>query len=77
MPSSVINDGTPTSDPAAALHWAAVALGLAEARAQQGNPLTAEEHGHFTEYQAAAHNHGFTDKQIRCYLDALRPAATR
>ncbi|MEV5347166.1 hypothetical protein [Streptomyces achromogenes] len=77
MPASVINDGTPTNDPAAALHWAAVALGLAEAREQQGAPLTADERGHFNEYQAAAHHHGFTDAQIRCYLNELRPAVSR
>ena len=78
QPTPTPNDGTPTNDPAAALHWAAVALGLAEAREQQGNPLTDEERGHFNDYQAAAHKHGFTDEQIRCYLDnELRPAVAR
>ncbi|GHH30135.1 hypothetical protein [Streptomyces rubradiris] len=76
QPSS-INDGTPTRDHAAALHWAAVALGLAEARAQQGNPLTDDERTAFDRYQAAAHGHGFSNEQIRCYLDTLRPAVTR
>lgn len=72
------SDGTPTTDPAAALHWAAVALGLAEARTEQGNPLTDEERGHFDRYQAAAHNHGYSDEQIRCYLDnELRPAVAQ
>jgi hypothetical protein len=72
------SDGTPTNDPAAALHWAAAAIGLAEARTQQGNPLTDTERTAFDRYQAAAHHHGYTDAQIRCYLDnELRPAVTQ
>lgn len=69
MPASALNDGTPTNDPAAALHWAAVAIGLAEARTEQGNPLTDAERVNFDRYQAAAHSHGFTDAQIRDYLN--------
>lgn len=42
-PTPTPDDGTPTNDPAAALHWAAVAIGLAEAREQQGHFLTADE----------------------------------
>jgi hypothetical protein len=69
--------GTPTDDPAAALHWAAAAIGLAEARAQQGHPLTDDERVTYDRYQAAAHGHGFTEQQVRDYLnDTLRPAVT-
>lgn len=77
-PTPTPNDGTPTNDPAAALHWAAVALGLAEAREQQGVPLTAQERGDLDDYQNAARAHGHSDEQIRCYLNSeLRPAATQ
>lgn len=68
-------DGTPTQDPAAALHFAAVAIGLAEARETQGHYLTTEEQAVFHRYQNAARSHGFTEQQVRCYLDTeLRPA---
>ena len=77
QPTPTPDDGTPTNDPAAALHWAAAALGLAEARTQQGHPLTDTERATFDRYQQAAHAHGFTDEQIRCYLNSeLRPAVT-
>ncbi|NUO43673.1 MAG: hypothetical protein HOV82_16745 [Streptomyces sp.] len=77
QPSPAPNDGTPTNDPAAALHWAAVAIGLAEAREEQGHPLTDQERAAFDRYQDAAHAHGLTEKQVRCYLDSeLRPAVT-
>ncbi|MFJ4624255.1 hypothetical protein [Streptomyces sp. NPDC088812] len=65
------NDGTPTTDPAAALHWAAVAHGLAETRTLQGNPLTADERVDYDRYQNAAHAHGFTDEQIRDHMQTL------
>lgn len=69
-PTPTPDDGTPSNDPAAALHWAAIAIGLAEARTQQGNPLTDDERATFDRYQDAAHAHGFTDEQIRCYLNS-------
>lgn len=69
------DDGTPTNDPAAALHWAAVALGLAEARAEQGHPLTDTERAAYDRYQGAARSHGHTEEQVREYLDGtIRPA---
>lgn len=74
------DDGTPTNDAAAALHWAAAAIGLAEARTQQGHPLTGDERTEHDRYQAAAHGHGFTDEQIRGYLNTelpARPAVTK
>ncbi|MFF6781410.1 hypothetical protein [Streptomyces sp. NPDC012510] len=75
QPTPTPDDGTPTNDPTAALHWAAVAIGLAEARTQQGNPLNDTERAAFDRYQNAAHAHGHTDEQIRCYLNSeLRPA---
>lgn len=78
QPSPAPSDGTPTNDPAAALKWAAMSLGLAEARTQQGNPLTDDERAVHDRYQEAARSHGFTDEQIRHYLDTeLRPAVTR
>lgn len=78
QPNPTPDDGTPTHDPAAALHWAAAAIGLAEARTQQGNPLSDEERVVFDRYQNAARAHGFTDEQIRCYLDTeLRRAVAR
>lgn len=77
-PTPTPDDGTPTNDPAAALHWAAAAIGLAEARTQQGNPLTPEERAVFDRYQDAALDHGFTDAEIRHYLNTrLSPAVTR
>lgn len=57
-----------TADPDYCLHWAAVAVGLAEAREQQGRPLTAGERDAFDRYQAAAHAHGITDEQIRDHV---------
>jgi len=73
-----VDDGTPTNDPSAALHWAAVAIGLAEARAEQGNPLTDTERVNFDRYQEAARSHGFTERQVRDYLNhTLRPALNR
>lgn len=70
-PTPAPDDGTPTNDPAAALHWAAAATGLAEAREQQGHYLTPDEQAAFTRYQSAARSHGFTDEQIRCYANTL------
>ncbi|MDX3549722.1 hypothetical protein PV729_45355 [Streptomyces europaeiscabiei] len=76
-PTPTQDDGTPANDPAAALHWAAVAIGLAEARTEQGHPLTDQERAAYDRYQQAAHAHGHTDEQIRCYLNSeLRPAVT-
>ena len=66
-----MNTHTPTDDPTAALHWAAVAIGLKEAREQRGNPLTADEKVNFERYQAAARQHGITDDQVREYLRSL------
>lgn len=78
QPSPTPDDGTPANDPAAALHWAAVAIGLAEARTEQGHPLTDDERVNFDRYQSVAHAHGHTDEQIRCYLNSeLRPAVTQ
>ena len=71
MPSSDQTTGSPIDDPGAALHWAAVAIGLAEAREQQGNPLTDEERVNFDRYQDAARSHGFTEQQVRDYLSTL------
>ena len=64
-------DGTPTNDRDAALHWAAVAIGLARAREKQGRYLTTDEQAAFSRYQAAARSHGFTDEQIHCHADEL------
>ncbi|MCX5365915.1 hypothetical protein OG864_45275 [Streptomyces sp. NBC_00124] len=56
------NDYTPTSDRETALHFAALAVGLAERRMREGNPLTADEHG-------------FTDEEISDYLvNTLHPS---
>lgn len=75
QPNSAPDDGTPTNNPAAALHWAAVALGLAAARTDQGNPLTDDEQVAYDRYQDAARAHGFTDEQIRAHVQTLgRPA---
>jgi hypothetical protein len=64
-----------TGDQQNALHWAAVAIGLAEARAEQGNPLTDGERIHFDRYQAHAADHGIDEQQVRDYLNnTLRPA---
>ncbi|MGW5429979.1 hypothetical protein ACWET9_22615 [Streptomyces sp. NPDC004059] len=72
------NDGTPTNDPQAALHWAAVAIGLANAREEQGNPLTDAERTVFYRYQDAARAHGFTGEQVLDYLNnTLRPQAAQ
>ncbi|NUO42396.1 MAG: hypothetical protein HOV82_10190 [Streptomyces sp.] len=71
------DDGTPTNDPAAALHWAAVAMGLAEARAEQGNPLTDDERAEYDRYQGTARTHGFTEAQVREYLAEYRQAVSR
>lgn len=62
------NTHTPTDDPNAALHWAAIAIGLKEARERQGNPLTAAERRVFKRYQKAARSHGITEAQVRDYL---------
>ena len=62
---------TLTDEQENARHWAAVAIGLKEAREKQGNPLTAEERVHFDRYQANARSHGFTDAQIRAYQQSL------
>ncbi|CAL9350128.1 hypothetical protein SUDANB1_00443 [Streptomyces sp. enrichment culture] len=77
QPSTTPNDGTPTNDPAAAIHWAAVAMGLAEARTQQGNPLTDDEHAEYDRYQDAARTHGFTEGQVREYLVEYRQAVSQ
>jgi hypothetical protein len=63
--------------PAAALHWAAIAYGLAETRALQGNPLTADERVEYDRYQNAARAHGYTDEQIRAHVAELNWAVTR
>lgn len=76
QPTPAPNDGTPTNDPAAALHWAAAAIGLAEARTEQGHPLTDDERAHFDRYQAAAHAHGFTGQEIRDRLNEINRAVT-
>ncbi|MCQ8831789.1 hypothetical protein [Streptomyces malaysiensis] len=62
---------TPTDDRDAAIHWAAVAIGLKESREQRGKPLTAAEQAAFERYQDAARQHGITDAQIREYLRNL------
>ena len=77
QPTPTPDDGTPTNDSAAALHWAAVAVGLAEAREQQGHLPTADEQAAFSRYQAAARSHGFTDEQIRAHKDTLGTAAVQ
>jgi hypothetical protein len=69
------DDGTPTNDSAAALHWAAVAVGLADARTQQGNPLPDTERAAHDRNQGAARAPGHTEEQVREYLDGtIRPA---
>lgn len=69
------NDYTPTSDRDSVLHFAALAVGLAERRMREGNPLTADEHANYDRYQAAAHAHGFTDEEISDYLvNTLHPS---
>lgn len=77
QPTPAPDDGTPTNDPAAALHWAAVAIGLAQAREQQGHFLTTDEQAAFSRYQAAARAHGFSDEQIHEHAKTLRPAAAQ
>jgi hypothetical protein len=76
-PTPTQDDGTPTNDPAAALHWAAVAYGLAAAREQQGHYLTPDEQAAYTQYQSAARAHGFTEEQVREHEKTLRPAVTQ
>lgn len=66
-----VNDHTPANDPQAALHWAAVAVGLAERRAEDGTPLTGAERANFDRYQEAARSHGITEQQVRDYLATL------
>ncbi|ELP67662.1 hypothetical protein STRTUCAR8_08589 [Streptomyces turgidiscabies Car8] len=77
QPNTTPDDGTPANDPAAALHWAAVAIGLAEAREQQGNPLTGDERAELDRYQNAARAHGITEQQIREHLAEYRQAVAR
>jgi hypothetical protein len=77
QPTPTPNDGTPQNDPAAALHWAAIAHGLAEARTLQGNPLTPVERAEYNRYQNAAHAHGYTDTEIRAHRAKLEQAPTR
>lgn len=73
--SSSVEFAALSDDQQNALHWAAVAIGLAEARTEQGNPLTDDERVHYDRYQANAADHGFTEEQVRDYLNnALRPA---
>lgn len=66
-----INDGTPTNDPAAALHWAGAAYNLAAAREGRGQFLTTDEQANYTRYQSAARSHGFTEQQVRDYAASL------
>jgi hypothetical protein len=69
------NDYTPSSDSATALHFAALAVGLAERRAKEGNPLTDDERANYDRYQAAAHSWGHTDQDISDYLaNTLHPS---
>ena len=76
-PTPAQSDGTPTNDPDAAHHWAAVAVGLAAARTEQGHPLTADERVQYDRYQDAARSHGFTDQQVRDHVKTLGgPAVT-
>jgi len=70
-PSPAPPTGTPDDDPAAALHWAAIATGLAEARAEQGNPLTDSERKVYDRFLTAAHRHGHTEQDIRAHLARL------
>ena len=63
--------GTPVSASNSALHWAGVAMGLAEARTEQGNPLTDDERATYDGYQSAARAHGFTEQQVRDYAATL------
>jgi hypothetical protein len=76
QPSPAPDDGTPTNDPAAALHWAAEAYNLAARREQQGNFLNADEQANFTRYQSAARSHGYTDQDVRAHAATLESAAT-
>lgn len=70
-PTPTPDDGTPQNDPNAALHWAAVAQGLAAAREAQGHPLTAAERVEYDRYQNAARAHGYTDGEIRAHMQSL------
>lgn len=70
-PTPTPDDGTPQNDPNAALHWAAVAQGLAATRTLQGQPLTPDERAAYDRYQNAAHAHGFTDDDIRAHMQTL------
>jgi hypothetical protein len=74
---TTVDDGTPQNDPAAALHWAAVAYNLAAARERQGNYLTTDEQAQFTRYQSAARSHGFTDQDVRTHAAELNEAVAR
>ena len=71
MSEQQLNDGTPTNDPAAALHWAAVAYNLAASREGRGQFLTVDEQASFTRYQSAARLHGYTDRDVRAYAATL------
>jgi hypothetical protein len=77
QPTPTPDDGTPTNDPAAALHWAAAAYSLAKAREQQGHYLTPDEQAAYTRYQSAARAHGYTEEQVREHAATLPgPAVT-
>ena len=65
---------TPASN---ALHAAAAAYGLAEAREQQGHFLTVDEQAAFTRYQSAARSHGFTDTQVREHAATISGSAVQ
>lgn len=67
------DDGTPTNNPDAALHWAAVAYNLAATREAQGQYLNNDEQKAFTRYQSAARSHGYTDGQVRQHANTIRP----
>lgn len=70
-PSPTPDDGTPTNNPAAALHWAAEAYNLAARREAQGRYLNTDEQANYQRYQSAARSHGFTEQQVRDHAATL------
>lgn len=73
-PTPAPDDGTPTTNPAAALHWAAEAYNHAARREAQGRYLNTDEQTNYQRYQSAARSHGYTEQQVRVYAASLLPA---
>lgn len=75
-PTPAPDDGTPTNNPAAALHWAAEAYNLAARREARGQFLGGDEQANFTRYQTAARSHGYTERDVRAYAATLPTAVS-